>query len=216
MIELVRDLRVTLKRGQLQIIFCTRQHCRNCECLLQTVCEVGIWALVRLWVTCNCTWLVSALLQLLPVQRHNRVADESDISCQLMCCICYVRYRSSTQGFEPLVALLPIDVEVFVRVEDDRHLLPERVLALRATVTVETHMGRGVRFSDSQCTSEGTAAPPEPKAAPRSSLCKVSSAAAPALVMKSDWASPRSSHEPVGATVTVETHMGRGVRFLVS
>ena len=148
-------------------------------------------------MTCNCTWLVSALLQLLPVQRHNRVADESDISCQLMCCICYVRYRSSTQGFEPLVALLPIDVEVFVRVEDDRHLLPERVLALRATVTVETHMGRGVRFSDSQCTSEGTAAPPEPKAAPRPSLCKVSSAAAPALVMKSDWASPRSSHEPV-------------------
>ena len=65
----------------------------------------------------------------------------------------------------------------------------------------------------SQCSSEGTAAPPEPKAAPRPSLCMVSSAAAPALVMKSHWASPRSSHEPVGATLTVETHMARGVRF---
>ena len=59
----------------------------------------------------------------------------------------------------------------------------------------------------SQCSSEGTAAPPEPKAAPRPSSCMVSSAATPALVMKSHWASPRSSHEPVGATLTVETHM---------
>ena len=52
--------------------------------------------------------------------------------------------------------------------------------------TVETRMDGGARFTASQSSSEGTGAPTVPKASPRPYLGILSSAAAPALVLKSD------------------------------
>ena len=58
------------------------------------------------------------------------------VACAMhLCCICNVRCRCSTEGFELLTALLPINVEVFVRVEDNRHLLPEQCSVLPFVAT---------------------------------------------------------------------------------